>query len=198
MDESERLNKQILFLREIDKQKEIIRQTYLADGSRKEDDAEHSWHLAMMALLLGEYSNEEIDVLHTVSMVLIHDLIEIDAGDTFAYDEAGNLTKKDRETKAADRLFGILPKDQGDKLRALWDEFEKKATPEAKFADSMDKIQPLMLNDASGGKSWQEHDVKASQVYKRNEKTKDGSSRLWEYADDNFIKPNIEKGILKK
>ena len=193
--DNERMQKQFEFLQEIDKEKNVFRQTYLADGNRKENDAEHSWHLAMMAMLMAEHSNEKIDVLHTMSMVLIHDLIEIDAGDTYAYDTEGNKTKKERELKAADRIFNILPKDQADKLRALWDEFEDGVTPEAKFANSLDKLQPLMLNNASGGKSWAEHEVYAAQVYGRNAKTADGSRDMWEYADENFVKPNIGKAL---
>ena len=194
----DRLQKQFAFLEEMDKGKNIVRQTYLADGMRKEDDAEHSWHMAVMAMLLSEYANDEIDVLKTMSMVLVHDLIEIDAGDTYAYDVEGNKTKRERECKAADRLFSILPDDQRDRLRALWDEFEECATPEAKFANTLDKIQPLMLNNASGGKSWKEHDVHSEMVYKRNARTAEGSEQLWKYADDNFIKPNIEAGNLQK
>lgn len=190
-----RMDKQYDFLREIDKEKSIFRQTYLADGSRKENDAEHSWHLAMMAMLMCEYANEPVDILHVMEMVLIHDLIEIDAGDTYAYDTAGNKTKRERELKAADRLFNILPKDQADRLRGLWDEFEENITPEARFANSLDKMQPLMLNDASGGKSWTEHDVHNSQVYKRNERTHEGSEAMWKYSDEHFIKPNIGRSL---
>ena len=190
-----RMDKQYDFLREIDKEKSIFRQTYLADGSRKENDAEHSWHLAMMAMLMCEYANEPVDRPHVMEMVLIHDLIEIDAGDTYAYDTAGNKTKRERELKAADRLFNILPKDQADRLRGLWDEFEENITPEARFANSLDKMQPLMLNDASGGKSWTEHDVHNSQVYKRNERTHEGSEAMWKYSDEHFIKPNIGKSL---
>lgn len=195
--DSERIRKQFEFLQEIDKEKTIFRQTYIADASRKENDAEHSWHLAMMVLIMAEYANEEIDVLHTMSMVLIHDLIEIDAGDTYAYDSAGNTTKRERELKAADRLFNILPEDQAEKIRALWDEFEEGVTPEAVFANSLDKIQPLMLNNASGGKSWEEHAVHLSQVLGRNERTPDGSRDMWDYARENFIEPNIGKTLQK-
>lgn len=195
--DSERIGKQFEFLQEIDKEKTIFRQTYIADASRKENDAEHSWHLAMMVLIMAEYANEEIDVLHTMSMVLIHDLIEIDAGDTYAYDSAGNTTKRERELKAADRLFNILPEDQAEKIRALWDEFEEGVTPEAVFANSLDKIQPLMLNNASGGKSWEEHAVHLSQVLGRNERTPDGSRDMWDYARENFIEPNIGKTLQK-
>lgn len=196
MEGNERLLKQMAFIREIDKEKSVFRQTWLTDGSRKENDAEHSWHLAMMALLLSEYANEKVDVLHVMSMVLIHDLVEIDAGDTYAYDSAGNETKRARELKAADRLFNILPEDQAKKLRALWDEFEEGKTAEAKFANTLDKCQPIMLNDASGGKSWDEHDVFASQIWKRNEKTGDGSKRVWEFFKA-IIEANIENGKIK-
>ena len=180
----ERLKKQMEFIVEVDKVKKIIRQTYLADASRKEDDAEHSWHLALMAVLLQEYSNEETDLSKVVPMVLIHDLVEIDAGDTYAYDEAGAATKKERETKAADRIFGLLPEDQGAWFRALWEEFEAYETPEAKFAHVLDNCQPLLLNDASDGKSWAEHKVKKSQIYKRNEHTPEGSREIWEYMKE--------------
>ena len=190
-DFDERMKKQFAFLQEIDKEKNIFRQTYLADGNRKENDAEHCWHMAVMAILMSEYANEDIDLLHTISIILVHDLVEIYAGDTYAYDTKGNEDKREREIAAADKLFAILPNDQRDKFRALWDEYEEGVTPEAKFAASMDRIQPLMLNNASGGRSWEEHKVKASQVYGRNAKTAEGSESLWKYADENFIKPNI-------
>lgn len=192
----ERLKKQLDFLLEIDKSKEVIRQTYLSDGSRKENDAEHSWHLAIMAILLSEYANEDIDVLKTVFMVLIHDLVEIDAGDTYAYDVEGNKTKKEREIRAADRIFKILPKDQADKLRALWEEFERGDTPESIFAAALDKTQPVILTDNQGGKSWMEHGVKKSQISKRTEYVKEGSKELGEYINE-AIKRNVEKGLLK-
>lgn len=194
----DRLKKQMDFIKEVDKEKQIIRQTYLADGSRKESDAEHAWHLAIMAMLMCEYSNEKVDAYHVMKMVLVHDLIEIDAGDTYAYDVEGNKTKRERELKAADRIFKLLPEDQAASVRALWDEFEDKQTPEAKFANTLDKIQPIMLNDASDGKAWVEHGVVSSQVYNRNAKTPEGSEILWNYFDNTYIKPNIEKGRLKK
>ena len=193
----ERLKRQFAFLEEIDREKSVFRQTYLCDGSRKENDAEHSWHMAMMVMLMSEYATEEIDILHTMSMVLVHDLIEIDAGDTYAYDTAGNATKRERELKAADRLFNILPADQAEKMRALWDEFEAMETPEAKFANCMDKIQPLMLNNASGGRSWEEHGVYEDQVLNRNKRTAEGSKSLWEYARENFIEPNVGRTLKK-
>ena len=177
----ERLQKQMKFILEVDKVKEIFRQTYLSDGSRKENDAEHSWHLALMAVLLKEYANEDVDLLKVIPMVLIHDLVEIDAGDTYAYDQAGLATQRERETKAADRIFGLLPSDQAEVFRALWEEFEAYETAEAKFAHALDNCQPLFLNDASGGKSWKEHGVHKSQIYKRNEHTAEGSVEIWAY-----------------
>ena len=186
------------FIREIDKEKFIGRQTYLTDGERKENDAEHAWHMAVMTVLLSGYANEKIDVLKTITMLLIHDLVEIDAGDTYAYDEAGKETKAIREKQCADRIFSMLPPEHGKKLRALWEEFEENKTPEAKFAYTMDHIQPLMLNSATNGKSWREHGIHLSQVMNRNEHTAEGSEALWEYAYENFIEPNVKKGNLKK
>ena len=177
----ERLQKQMEFILEVDKVKQIVRQTYLTDGSRKENDAEHSWHLALMAVLLKEYANEEVNLEKVIPMVLIHDLVEIDAGDTYAYDRAGLATQRERETKAAGRIFGMLPENQGRRFRDLWEEFEAYETAEAKFAHVLDNCQPLILNDASGGKSWKEHTVHKSQIYKRNEHTAEGSREIWEY-----------------
>lgn len=194
----DRLDKQFAFFREIDKEKKIGRQTYLTGARRKENDAEHAWHMAVMTLFLSEYANEEIDVLRTISMLLIHDLVEIDAGDTYAYDETGKATQREREEKAADRIFSLLPEEQGRKLRDLWEEFEERKTPEAKFARTMDNIQPLMLNAATDGKAWEEHGVHLSQVLQRNEKTAEGSEVLWKYAYETFIRPNVEKGRLKE
>jgi len=192
----DRLKQQMDFILEVDKLKKITRQTYLSDGSRKENDAEHSWHLALMCALLSEHAKEQIDVKKTMIMVLIHDIIEIDAGDTYAYDMQGNTTKREREAKAADRLFHLLPEDQAEYLRELWEEFEAAGSPEAKFALALDKVQPVMLNDASGGKSWTEHGVKRPQIMKRNEHTPEGSQVLWDYAKE-IIDRNVEKGIIK-
>lgn len=189
----ERLQKQMEFILEVDKVKQIVRQTYLTDGSRKENDAEHSWHLALMAVLLKEYANEEVNLEKVIPMVLIHDLVEIDAGDTYAYDRAGLATQRDRETKAADRIFGMLPEDQGRRFRSLWEEFEAYETAEAKFAHVLDNCQPLILNDASGGKSWKEHTVHKSQIYKRNEHTAEGSRKIWEYMKQ-LIDKHIQLG----
>jgi len=194
---SERLRQQFAFCLEMDKEKEIGRQTYLADGARKENDAEHAWHMAVMTLILGEYANEEIDLLRTISMLLIHDVVEIDAGDTYAYDEEGKKTQRARELSAADRIYGILPPDQAEKMRALWDEFEACETPEAKFARTMDNIQPAMLNAAAGGKAWSEKGVRLGQILERNKKTVDGSQKLWEYSRENFIEPNLKSGQIK-
>lgn len=187
--------KQIAFIMELDKIKKIGRQTYLSDASRKENDAEHSWHLALMAFVFAEYANEKIDVLKTMKMVLLHDVVEIDAGDTYAYDAEGNKTKRERELKAADRIFGLLPEEQRQEYRSLWDEFEEMETAEAKFANMLDKVQPLLLNDASGGKSWEEHGVKKSQVMARNVRVHEGSQQMWEYAKS-LIEKNVELGKL--
>ena len=192
----ERLKKQMNFLLEVDKLKFISRQTYLSDGKRKENDGEHSWHLALMAVLLSEYSNEKIDLVKVITMVLIHDIVEIDAGDTYAYDTLGNQSKREREVKAADRIFNILPKDQAQKLRQLWEEFEAYETPEAKFAHVCDNVQPLMLNDATDGLAWREHDVKKSQVLQRNRRTGEGSQVMMEYIN-RILDKNVESGNLR-
>ena len=194
--ENERLKQQFAFFLEADKEKKIGRQTYISDASRKENDAEHAWHMALMTLILSEYANEEIDVLRTISMILMHDIVEIDAGDTYAYDEEAKKSQKEREEKAADRIFSMLPEDQKCKFRELWEEFEAQETKEAKFARTMDNIQPLMLNDATDGKSWSERGVRISQVLKRNENTAKGSKALLEYAYEQMLKPNVEKGRI--
>ncbi len=190
-----RLHKQIQFIVEVDKVKNIFRQTYLADANRKENDAEHSWHLALMAVLLKDYMEEEVDLIKVMTMVLIHDLVEIDAGDTYAYDEKGAATKRDREEKAADRIFGLLPEDQENEFRNLWEEFEAYETAEAKYAHLLDNFQPLLLNDASGGKSWTEHGVHKSQVYKRNERIPETSGMIWEQIQT-IVQKHIEQGHL--
>ena len=192
----ERLKKQMDFLLEVDKLKLINRQTYLSNGERKENDAEHSWHLALMAVLLQEYSNEHIDITKVITMVLIHDLVEIDAGDTYAYDTEGNQSKREREVRAADRIFRILPEDQAEQFRELWEEFEAYETPEAKFAHVCDNMQPFMLNHATGGRSWREHGVKKSQVLNRNRYLEDGSRTMKQYFDE-IIAEHVEEGNLK-
>ena len=189
----DRMKQQIAFLMEIDKVKNIFRQTYLADGKRKENDAEHSWHLAIAAFLLKEYVAEDVDVMKVMIMVLIHDLVEIDAGDTYAYDEEGAKTKDERERKAADHIFGMLPENQGMYLKALWEEFEAYETAEAKYAHLLDNFQPLLLNDAAGGISWTEHQVKKSQIYKRNEKVEETSATIWKCMQDKIDK-HIQAG----
>lgn len=195
--EKSRIDRQFDFIREIDKEKFITRQTFLSDAKRRENDAEHAWHMAIMTLLLSEYANEEIDVLRVISMLLIHDLVEIDAGDTYAYDEEGKQTQRVREVKAADRIYGILPEDQGEKLRELWEEFEEAQTPEAKFAHVMDNVQPAMLNDYTEGKDWIAKGVRLSQILERNAHTAEGSQKLWDYAYINFIEPNVKTGKIK-
>lgn len=194
----DRLESQMAFIREIDGLKQIFRQTYLHDGSRKENDAEHSWHLALMAILLNEYASDNIDLLRVIIMVLIHDIIELDAGDTYAYDIEGNITKRERELAAAERIFNILPQDQARYLRSIWDEFEDEITPESKFAHTLDNIQPMMLNDASDARAWREHHVKLSQILNRNKKTTNGSKELWKYAQYNFIEPNLKTGSIEE
>lgn len=195
---NQRLEQQVQFCREIDKEKMIKRMTYLTDGASKENDAEHAWHMAVMTLILSEYANEEIDVLKTISMLLIHDIVEIDAGDTFAYDEEAKKSQASREEAAADRIFGMLPPDQQEKFRALWDEFEAGETPEAKFAHTMDNFQPIMLNAAVGGKGWSDWGTPLSKIMKRNENTAAGSRELWDYSLNNFIMPHVDNGVIKK
>lgn len=191
-----RLSRQMAFLEEIDKEKKIQRVTELSDGSRRETDAEHAWHMAIMALILSEYANEEIDVLKTVSMLLIHDLVEIDAGDTYAYDTEGLKTQREREEKAADRLYGMLPDDQRDMFRALFEEFEAAETPEARFAKALDNVQPSMLTATAGGGSWKERGVRLSQVLGRNAVTPKGSEALWDYSWSNYLGPNVKCGNI--
>ncbi|HIY30932.1 MAG TPA: HD domain-containing protein [Candidatus Mediterraneibacter avicola] len=191
-----RLKKQIAFLIEVDKVKNIFRQTYLADGKRKENDAEHSWHLALAAVLLKEHMAEDVDLGRVMTMVLIHDLVEIDAGDTYAYDMEGAATKREREVKAAKRIFGILPEDQGIYFRELWDEFEEYETADAKYAHLLDNFQPLLLNDASEGKSWEEHGVHKSQVCRRNARIPETSEIVWEKMLE-IMDKHIAAGRLK-
>ena len=194
----ETLTQLFAFIKEIDKEKLIGRQTYLTDGMRKENDAEHAWHMAVMVLLFSEFANEKIDVLRTISMLLIHDIVEIDAGDTYAYDEEAKKTQKEREQKAADRIFGLLTKNRGTFLMELWKEFEAGETPEAKFARTMDNLQPLFLNACTEGKAWMEHGVSLDQILKRNVRTAEGSEVLWNYAKKHWIEPNLEKGRIQR
>lgn len=193
----ERLKKQLDFILQADAEKEIERRTLISSGKRFENDSEHAWHMALMAILLSEYANEEIDVLKTVTMILIHDIVEIDAGDTYCYDYELGKSQREREVKAADRIYALLPDDQGKKLRALWDEFEANETPEAHFAHTMDCLQPTMLNNATNGEMWKKNGIKLSQVLKRNEYTEKGSKTLWDYQLNELILKNVEKGNLK-
>lgn len=193
----ERLKKQLDFILQADAEKEIERRTLISSGKRFENDSEHAWHMALMAILLSEYANEEIDVLKTVTMILIHDIVEIDAGDTYCYDYELGKSQREREVKAANRIYALLPDDQGKKLRALWDEFEANETPEAHFAHAMDCLQPTMLNDATNGEMWKKNGIKLSQVLKRNEYTEKGSKTLWNYQLNELILKNVEKGNLK-
>ena len=191
----ERIAKQIAFALELDKEKSVFRQTHLSGHGRNENDAEHAWHMAIMAYLLKEYSNEPVDIARVMIMCLIHDVVEIDAGDTYAYDSEGLATQKAREDAAKERIFSLLPEDQKQEFTAIFDEFEANETPEAKFAHSMDNFQPLILNNSNGGGDWKEHNVTAKKVYGRQSKTKEGSEKIFEITDK-IIQENIRKGSL--
>lgn len=193
----ERLKKQMDFCLEIDKEKNIFRQTSLSGHGRKENDAEHAWHMAVMAYLLKEYANAEIDIGKVMIMCLIHDIVEIDAGDTYAYDEENLKTQKAREDAAKERIFSLLPDDQKKEMTALFDEFEAYETMESRFAHAMDNIQPLLLNHSNEGGDWKEHDVHSDQVYGRQNKTRLGSEVLFQMANE-LIQQNIRAGNLKK
>ncbi len=192
---TDRLKKQMDFALEIDKEKNIFRQTHLSNHGRNENDAEHAWHMAIMAYLLKEYSNEDIDISRVMIMCLIHDIVEIEAGDTYAYDEEGKKSQKAREDAAKEKIFGILPDDQKADLIAIFDEFEAYETPEAKFARAMDNLQPLMLNNSNEGADWRSHEVTAAQVYGRQSKTRLGSETLFQLTDS-ILKENIKKGNI--
>ncbi|MDA8308802.1 MAG: HD domain-containing protein [Deltaproteobacteria bacterium] len=193
--DARRLFQQIEFLVEIDRLKSIIRQSLLVDGSRHENSAEHSWHLAVLAMVLAEHSSAQVNLLRVLKMILVHDLVEIDAGDTYCYDEAGNRDKAERENKAADRIFSLLPSDQADEFRSLWEEFESANTPEALFAASLDRLQPLLNNFSSGGLMWQEHGIRKEQVFSRNSSMAKGAPVLWDYAQK-MIEDAISKGWI--
>ena len=195
VDLNDRLKKQLEFSLEIDKEKNIFRQTHLSGHGRNENDAEHAWHMAIMAFLLKEYANEEVDISKVMLMCLIHDVVEIDAGDTYAYDEVNLKTQKEREDKAKERIFSMLPDDQKDILISLFDEFEEGKTPEAKFAKAMDNLQPLLLNNSNNGGDWRMHGVNKTQVYGRQGKTAEGSEILFNLTDT-LIKENIRKGNI--
>jgi putative hydrolase of HD superfamily len=194
---SDKLAKQIDFIKEIDKVKYIQRKTKLFNSNRNENDAEHSWHLALMALVLAEHSNEQIDILKVIKMVLIHDIVEIDAGDTFIYDSQKNHSNTDEERLAAQRIFGLLPQEQTNELIAIWEEFEAGESPESKFARSMDRLEPLLQNTSNKGGTWNEFGVNYDKVYEKKQIIREGSDTLWNFAEG-LINESVEKGILKK
>lgn len=193
--ERERLERQMAFALEIDKEKNVFRQTHLSGNGRNENDAEHAWHMAIMAYILREYANEPVDISKVMLMCLIHDVVEIDAGDTYAYDEAGIATQKEREEAAKERIFSLLPEDQKEELAALFDEFEANETPESRFAHAMDNFQPLILNHSNHGADWVAHGVSAEKVYGRQRKTREGSEKIFEVTDA-ILKNHIAKGRL--
>ena len=192
----ERLEQQMAFALEIDKEKNVFRQTHLSGNGRNENDAEHAWHMAIMAYLLREYSNEPVDIGKVMLMCLIHDVVEIDAGDTYAYDDVGLATQKEREDAAKERIFSLLPEDQKEELTALFDEFEANETPESRFAHAMDNFQPLILNNSNNGADWVAHGVSAEKVYGRQRKTREGSETIFEVTDailqEHIVKKHLE------
>lgn len=192
----ERLHRQLAFIMETDKLKTILRQSYISDRTRRENDAEHTWALTLMAITLAEHANmPELNVLHVLKMLIVHDLVEIDAGDTFAYDTAGHADKEERETAAAKRLFGMLPEDQGEAYFALWREFEDRQTPEARFAAAIDRLHPMLLNYQTEGVAWKTHQVHAGMVRERNHSITEGSEALFAYALE-LIQRAVEQGYL--
>ncbi len=193
--DKEKFQKQLDFILEIDKEKNIVRQTHLTGYTRQENDAEHAWHMAIMIYLLKEYANEEFDVTKAMMMALIHDIVEIDAGDTYAYDVENKKTQEERERKAAERIFGILPEEQQKELKGLFEEFEAGETKEAKFVRAMDNLQPLLLNNSNDGEDWKKRGIKKSQVLKRQERTKSGSEEIWDFSVK-LVQENVEKGNL--
>ena len=193
----DRMRKQIEFTLLMDKQKNIFRQNHLADNSRRENDAEHAWHMAVMAYLFREYANEDIDMSKVILMCLIHDVVEIEAGDTYAYDEEAKKSQREREDIAKKHIFGMLPSDQGRELEALFDEFEAQETAEARFAKAMDNLQPVLLHEANGGGDWKEHGVTKEQIMRRQEKTRHGSEELSEVIKD-IIDKHIAEGNIKE
>ena len=192
---SDRLQQQLEFIVEIDKLKHVIRRNYLVDSSRRENDGEHSWHIAIAAMILAEYSDEPVNLSRVIKMLLVHDIVEIDAGDTFAYDTDGHADKDVREQRAADRLFGLLPDDQAEELRELWDEFEALATAEARFARAVDMLMPMLHNYHSNGKGWRENGVVSDQVLNRQKQIGKASSALWEFGQT-LVAQAIEEGAL--
>jgi putative hydrolase of HD superfamily len=193
---TDRLEQQVRFLVEIDKSKQILRQTLLVDASRQENDAEHSWHLAVMAILLSEYAGDAgLDLLRVVKMALIHDVVEIDAGDTFVYDAVGNADRREREERAAERIFSILPADLALEMRALWEEFEAQESAEARFATALDRFQPVLQNYHAGGGGWRRHSITSDRILARNEQIAAGAPALWEYAR-NLIQDAVRQGFI--
>lgn len=195
VDMDERLKKQLNFILTIDQEKNIFRQTHLSGGGRRENDAEHAWHMAIMAFLLKEYANEEVDLAKVMVMCLIHDIVEIEAGDTYAYDREGLSTQKAREDQAKIHLYSLLPEDQKNELISLFDEFEEGKSPEARFAHAMDNLQPLLLNNANEGGDWRLHQVQAKDVYERQKKTREGSEVLYAITDQ-ILQRHIREGNL--
>ncbi len=193
----ERLEQQITFVRELDKLKRIQRQTWLTDTSRQENSAEHSWHIAVMAMVLAEYApGEDLNIGRVMQMLLIHDIVEIDAGDTFCYDRAAVAQQADHEERAAERLFGLLPQDLASRFKDLWEEFEDRQTPESLLANSLDRLQPILNNYYSGGKSWRANGISRNQVRERNRIVGDGAPELREYIED-LLQRAVDKGMLK-
>ena len=197
MTDKERLTRQMDFCREVDKEKEVFRQSFLCSGNRRENDAEHAWHMALMAMVLQEYSNDDVDLLKVIEMLLIHDVVEIDAGDTYAYDAEGLKTQKEREDKAKERIFGLLPEDQKEMMISLFDEFEAFETPESCFAHAMDNFQPFLLNDSNDGGDWMEHGVSISQVLGRQTQSAKGSRELSDYVLEK-LEEHVAKGHIKE
>jgi putative hydrolase of HD superfamily len=194
---TERLERQIAFILEIDRLKSILRRSYLISDPRHENSAEHSWHLAVMAMILAEHANAEVNPLRVLQMLLVHDIVEIDSGDTYIYDAAGNDTKAERETEAARRIFGLLPGDQQAEMTDLWQEFEARETPEAKFAAALDRLMPLLHNFHTEGRSWREHGISQEQVLHLNSHIAEGSETLWDYAEA-LITEATAKGYLRE
>ena len=195
---SQRFKSQIEFILEVDKLKKILRRTTLLDRSRQENSAEHSWHIALIVLVLAEYAEEDnLDLLQVIKLLLAHDLVEIDAGDTYCYDEIGGQDQKAREIKAADRIFSILPSDQAVSFRSLWDEYEARETPESQFANALDRLQPFLHNYFTRGHTWQKHGIRKKQVLARMQPVDDGSRLLWDYVSS-LIDDAVKKGYLAK
>jgi putative hydrolase of HD superfamily len=195
-DQSRRFKKQIEFVLEVDKLKQVLRQSILMDRSRRENSAEHSWHIALMVSLFAEYSpDSDIDLMRAIKMLLMHDLVEIDAGDTYCYDDAGRQDQARREEIAARRIFGLLPEDQASEMRSLWEEFEERESPESKFANALDRVQPFLHNYFTDGQTWQENHIASRQVKDRMRPVKDGAPALWEYVNA-LIEDAVERGIL--